>query len=81
MEKVNVYNRNRELTEIIKDRNKLNEGEYRISAHIWIVNKANKLLIQQRVGTAKKFPNMWSQTGGGVLVNESSKETVNLKKN
>lgn len=76
MEKVNVYNRNRELTDVIKDRNKLQEGEYRISAHIWIINKANELLIQQRAGTAKKFPHMWSQTGGGVLVNECSKETV-----
>lgn len=76
MEKVNVYNRNRELTDVIKERNKLDEGEYRISAHIWIINKANELLIQQRVGTAKKFPHMWSQTGGGVLVDESSKETV-----
>lgn len=76
MEKVNVYNRNRELTDVIKERNKLDDGEYRISAHIWIINKTNELLIQQRVGTAKKFPHMWSQTGGGVLVNESSKETV-----
>lgn len=54
MEKVNVYNRNRELTDVIKERNKLDEGEYRISAHIWIINKANELLIQQRVSTAKK---------------------------
>lgn len=76
MEKVNIYNRNRELTDIIKERSKLNEGEYRISVHIWIINKTNELLIQQRVSTTKKFPNMWSQTGGGVLVNESSKETV-----
>lgn len=76
MEKVNVYNRNRELMDVVKERNKLDEGEYRISAHIWIINKANELLIQQRVGTTKKFPHMWSQTGGGVLVNESSKETV-----
>lgn len=76
MEKVNVYNRNREAMDIIKDRNKLKNGEYRISAHIWIINKANELLIQQRAGTAKKFPHMWSQTGGGVLVNEQSKETV-----
>lgn len=76
MEKVNVYNRNRELTDIIKERNKLEKGEYRISAHIWIINKENKMLIQQRVAKAKKFPNMWSQTGGGVLVNENSKETV-----
>lgn len=76
MEKVNIYNRNRELTDIIKERNKLEKGEYRISAHIWIINKENEMLIQQRVAKAKKFPNMWSQTGGGVLANENSKETV-----
>lgn len=76
IEEVNVYNRKREITDVIKERNKLDEGEYRISVHIWFINKSNELLIQQRVSTAKRFPNMWSQTGGGALANESSKETV-----
>ena len=56
MEKVNIYNRNRELTDIIKERNKLEKGEYRISAHIWIINKENEMLIQQRVAKQKNSP-------------------------
>lgn len=70
MEKVNVYNRNREITDLVKERDKLEYGEYRSSVHIWIINKENKLLIQKRVEKAKNFPNMWSQTGGGVLASK-----------
>lgn len=76
MEKVNVYNRNREITDKIKERNLLEKGEYRISAHIWIINSKSELLIQQRSETSKKFPSMWAQTGGGVLAGETSKEAV-----
>lgn len=76
MEKVNVYNRNREITDKIKERNSLEKGEYRISVHIWIINSKGELLIQQRSKTSKKFPSMWSQTGGGVLAGETSKEAV-----
>lgn len=76
MEKVNVYNRNREITDKIKERNSLEKGEYRISVHIWIINSKSELLIQQRLETSKKFPSMWSQTGGGVLAGETSKEAV-----
>ena len=54
MEKVNIYNRNRELTDIIKERNKLEKEEYRIWAHISIINKEKEMLIQERVAKAKK---------------------------
>lgn len=76
MEKVNVYNRNREITDKIKERNSLEKGEYRISVHIWIINSKSELLIQQRSETSKKFPSMWAQTGGGVLAGETSKEAA-----
>lgn len=76
MDKVDVYNRNRELTGKTKDRNDLEKGEYRISTHIWIIDEENKLLVQKRTANSRKFPNMWSQTGGGVLAGENSKETV-----
>lgn len=76
MDKVNIYNRNREMTDKVKDRNNLGEGEYRISTHIWIIDEENNLLVQKRTANSRKFPNMWSQTGGGVLAGENSKETV-----
>ena len=76
MDKVDVYNRNRELTGKTKDRNDLGKGEDRISTHIWIIDEENKLLVQKRTANSRKFPNMWSQTGGGVLAGENSKDTV-----
>lgn len=76
MEKVDIYDRKREKIGIEKERNSLQKGEYRISAHIWIVDENNKLLIQKRSLTEDKFPGMWSQTGGGVLAGESSLDTV-----
>lgn len=76
MENVNIYNCRREKTGKIKERHSLENGEYRISAHIWIIDKDNRLLIQKRALTEKKFPGKWSQTGGGVIAEETSLETV-----
>ena len=76
MEQVEIYNRNREKLKKIKPRNDIKNGEYRISAHIWIINMQEELLIQKRTMNSKKFPNMWSQTAGGVIAEESSKEAV-----
>lgn len=47
-------------------------GLNRLSVHVWIMNKKGQFLLQQRVPTAKKFPNMWGQTGGGAQTGESS---------
>ena len=47
----------------------------KISVHVWFVNNEKKFLLQQRVATAKKFPNMWGQTGGGAKTGESSWDT------
>ena len=76
MEQVEIYNRNREKLNKIKSRSDIKNGEYRISAHIWIINMQEELLIQKRTMNSKKFPNMWSQTAGGVTAEESSKEAV-----
>lgn len=76
MEYVDIYNARREKTGVVKDRNQLAKGEYRTSAHIWIMNSKNEILIQKRSLTKDKFPGMWAQTGGGVIAGESSKDTV-----
>lgn len=75
-EKVDVYNKYREKINVIKERNKLNKGEYRISTHIWIKNKQNKILVVKRAKQEDIFPGMWAQVGGGVISGNTSKETV-----
>lgn len=71
MELVDIYDKKREKTGKKKDRHDLINGEYRISAHVWILDN-NKLLIQQRALHSKRFPGLWSQTAGGVDANETS---------
>ena len=77
MEYVDVYNRLRENMGYIKPRKEIQEGEYRISAHIWIVNDKGEILVQKRSELEDKFPGFWAQTGGGVKAGTTSKDTVN----
>lgn len=77
MEYVDVYNRLREKQGYTKPRNEIQEGEYRLSVHIWIVNDDDEILIQKRSELEDKFPGFWAQTGGGVKAGKTSKDTVN----
>lgn len=76
MEKVDIYNKFREKTGVIKGRKELENGEYRISTHIWIKNQENKILVEKRSEKEDKFPGMWAQVGGGVKAGDTSKITV-----
>ena len=73
MEKWDLYNEKGEkLGKTIVRGEKMKDDEYHISVHVWILNKENNFLIQKRAATKKKFPNMWSMTGGAVLAGETS---------
>lgn len=39
---------------------------------MWIMNQRGQFLLQQRVASARKFSNMWGQTGGGAQSGEDS---------
>ena len=75
MEKWDLYNENGEkLGKTIMRGEKMKPDEYHISVHVWIINNEKNFLIQKRASTKKKFPNMWSMTGGAVLAGETSEE-------
>ena len=76
MEVVDLLNNRKELTGETCERNAVPDGKYRLSIHIWIVNDKNEILIQQRSANRKKFPNMWTNTGGACIAGETSIETV-----
>ena len=76
MELVDLLNDRKELTGETCERNSVPEEKYRLSIHIWIVNDKNEILIQQRSASRKKFPNMWTNTGGACIAGETSIETV-----
>ena len=75
MEKWDLYDENgNKLGKTINRGEKMEPNEYHISVHIWIINKNNEFLIQKRSPNKKKFPNMWSMTGGAVLAGENSEQ-------
>ena len=73
MELVDVYNERHELLGYTKGRKELINGEFRLSCFVWIINDKDEILIQQRVTTANKCPNMWGTTSGGAIAGDDAK--------
>lgn len=72
MELVDIYNNKHEFLGYSKGRKELEEGEFRLSCFVWIINDKEELLIQQRLATAKNCPNMWETTSGGATQGDTS---------
>ena len=72
MEMVDKLDNKKEYLNKVSERHEKIEGEYRQSVHTWIMNSKGEFLIQKRTPNKKNFPNMWSQTGGGVDSEETT---------
>ena len=72
MELVDLYDIHHNKVDGVKEKKSLVKGEFRLSSFIWVMNDKNEILIQQRLKTAKKAPNMWGTTAGGVISGETS---------
>ena len=72
MEIVDKLDNKKEYLNKVSERHEKIEGEYRQSVHTWIMNSKGEFLIQKRTPNKKNFPNMWSQTGGGVDSGETT---------
>ena len=72
MELVDIYNNKHEKMNYTKGRKELEDGEYRLSCFVWIINIENQLLIQQRLKTAKTCPNMWETASGGATAGDNA---------
>ena len=72
MELVDIYNNKHEKLNYQKERKTLEDGEYRLSCFVWIINDKDEILIQQRVSTAKKCANMCETTSGGAIAGDDA---------
>lgn len=72
MEIVDKFDNKRQSLNKTAERHEKIDGEYRQSVHTWIQNSKGEFLIQKRAANKKYFPNMWSQTGGGVDEGETT---------
>jgi len=62
-EMIDIYSNAREKIGAQDRATPIPSGANKISVHVWIKNKNGEYLLQQRVSTAHKFPDMWRQTG------------------
>lgn len=83
MEKWNLYDENRQLTDKIINRGeKIPHDLYRLVVHACIFNKKGQMLIQKRSGTKKSNPHIWDITlGGCAQMGETSKMAIKRELN
>lgn len=72
---IDLYNNARQFVRRTERGMPIPDGLNKLSVHIWFINSRGQFLLQQRVASAKKFPNMWGQTGGGAHAGETSWDT------
>lgn len=66
MEYIDIFDENNNPTEEIKEKTKAHDdGNFHRTAHIWVINNKNELLLQKRSATKKSHPNCWDISGAG----------------
>lgn len=69
MEYIDIYDEFNNPTGEIKERAKAHkDGNFHRTAHIWIINNKNELLLQKRSPTKKSHPNCWDISGAGHIL-------------
>lgn len=66
MEYIDIYDENNNSTGQIKEKEKAHQdGDFHRTAHVWIINDKNELLLQKRSASKKSHPNCWDISGAG----------------
>ena len=66
MELIDIFDENNNPTGVIKEKYEAHEEElFHRTAHIWIINNKNELLLQKRSAKKKSEPNCWDISGAG----------------
>lgn len=61
-----IFDENNKAIGERKEKNKAHEdGNFHRTAHVWIINDKNELLLQKRSETKKSHPNCWDISGAG----------------
>ena len=72
MEYFDIYDKNRNKTgKIIRRGERMNDDEYHLIVHVWLVNSDGKYLLQKR-GKTKNGAGLWAATGGNVISGEDT---------
>ncbi|MEH7444163.1 GNAT family N-acetyltransferase [Bacillus sp. JJ1122] len=78
MELWNVYDQHRQITDRIHERGvEMNDGDYHIVVHVWIMNDQGQFLIQKRQPWKKGWANMWDcSAAGSAILGDTSEQAA-----
>lgn len=66
MEYIDIFDENNNSIGVVKEKQKAHEdGNFYRTAHIWIINDKDELLLQKRSASKKSHPNCWDISGAG----------------
>lgn len=66
MEYIDIFDENNNPTGNVKEKQQAHEdGDFHRTAHVWIINNKNELLLQKRSANKKTHPNCWDISGAG----------------
>lgn len=73
MEEWDIYNKDLEKTSktCVRGEYKLQENEYHLVVHVWLLTKDGKILLTQRSPNRKTLPLKWEGPGGSVIKGET----------
>ena len=73
MEYIDIFDENNNPIGVIKEKQQAHEdGNFHRTAHVWIINDKNELLLQKRSASKKTHPNCWDISGAGhIRIGES----------
>ena len=65
-EYIDVVDEKNNPTGKVKEKQQAHEdGNFHRTAHVWIINSKNELLLQKRSASKKTHPNYWDISGAG----------------
>ena len=77
MELVDIYDKDGNLTGVVKDRSEpLLPGEYVMTVGIWIQNDAGEIFLTKRSPEKRYMPNKWENPAGHVQAGEDCTDAI-----
>lgn len=61
---------------VLRSPGALKDGQYHLVVHIWIIDSAGRILIQQRSDDLNILPGKWAITGGSAVSGEDAPEAA-----
>ena len=77
MEYCDIYDASRKTVGKVVPRGaSIEKGEYTLVVCCWIANSKGELLLTRRAPEKRSCPNLWENSGGGVLAGETSRQAI-----